>query len=143
MQDTFAFGQGSLAWLERNDLLTRGKMATYIRRGYTAARSHHDSLLVYGPDSSLQGEIKYKPGSQEPFRKVLHAPELFENKNSERVHLASYPNRPWEYETVGSLVQQVITPGAKAMVQEIPSKATWVPILLALWGQHVRWQGRT
>lgn len=44
MQDTFAFGQGSLAWLERNDLLTRGKMATYIRRGYTAAGALHEAI---------------------------------------------------------------------------------------------------
>ena len=27
------FGGGSLAWLQRNGALTRGKMATYIRRG--------------------------------------------------------------------------------------------------------------
>ena len=44
MQDTFAFGQGSLAWLERNDLLTRGKMATFIRRGHTAAAALNEAV---------------------------------------------------------------------------------------------------
>ena len=33
LKDTMEFGGGSLAWLQRNDALTRGKMATYIRRG--------------------------------------------------------------------------------------------------------------
>eukprot|EP00435_Cladocopium_sp_Y103_P050860 s71_g15.t1 len=33
LRDTMEFGQGSLTWLQRNDALTRGKMATYIRRG--------------------------------------------------------------------------------------------------------------
>ena len=33
LKDTMEYGNGSLLWLQRNDLLTRGKMATYIRRG--------------------------------------------------------------------------------------------------------------
>ena len=33
LKDTMEYGHGSLLWLQRNDLLTRGKMATYIRRG--------------------------------------------------------------------------------------------------------------
>ena len=33
LKDTMEFGSGSLLWLQRNDSLTRGKMATYIRRG--------------------------------------------------------------------------------------------------------------
>ena len=33
LKDTMEFGGGSLLWLQRNDSLTRGKMATYIRRG--------------------------------------------------------------------------------------------------------------
>ena len=36
LKDCMEFGSGSLKWLERNDLLTRGKMATYVRRGYPA-----------------------------------------------------------------------------------------------------------
>ena len=34
--------------------------------------------------------------------------------------IASYPNRPWEYETIGSLVEQVqpvISPGPRAMAK--------------------------
>lgn len=94
MQDTFAFGQGSLAWLERNDLLTRGKMATYIRRGYTAARSHHDSLLVYGPDSSLQGEKKYKPGSQDLFAKCFTHLSCFKTRTVNESTLPATPIVP-------------------------------------------------
>lgn len=36
LRDTMEFGSGSLLWLQRNDLLTRGKMATFIRRGQPA-----------------------------------------------------------------------------------------------------------
>ena len=36
LKDTMEFGSGSLLWLQRNDLLTRGKMATYVRRGQPA-----------------------------------------------------------------------------------------------------------
>ncbi|CAJ1330278.1 unnamed protein product, partial [Effrenium voratum] len=33
LKDCVEFGGGSLMWLQRNDILTRGKMATYVRRG--------------------------------------------------------------------------------------------------------------
>eukprot|EP00435_Cladocopium_sp_Y103_P000858 s5581_g1.t1 len=36
LRDTMEYGQGSLIWLQRCDLLTRGKMATYVRRGQPA-----------------------------------------------------------------------------------------------------------
>ena len=38
------FGGGSLLWLNRNDLLTRGKMASGIRRGWTAGKALKDAL---------------------------------------------------------------------------------------------------
>ena len=37
LKDVLEFGGGSLKWLERNDVLTRGKVATYIRRGWPAS----------------------------------------------------------------------------------------------------------
>ena len=37
LQFTMEFGQGSLIWLERNDINARSKMASLIRRGYTGA----------------------------------------------------------------------------------------------------------
>ena len=33
LRDTMEYGQGSMLWFQRNDLLTRGRMATYVRRG--------------------------------------------------------------------------------------------------------------
>eukprot|EP00435_Cladocopium_sp_Y103_P065073 s583_g26.t2 len=33
LRDTMDYGNGGMLWLQRNDLLTRGKMATYVRRG--------------------------------------------------------------------------------------------------------------
>ena len=36
LHSAMEFGQGSRLWLERNDLLTRAKMASYIRHGYNA-----------------------------------------------------------------------------------------------------------
>ena len=38
------FGQGSRLWLERNDLLTRTKMASYIRQGYNAWEALQEAL---------------------------------------------------------------------------------------------------
>lgn len=38
------FGQGSVLWMQRNDVLTRGKMAGCIRRGYTAGSALAESL---------------------------------------------------------------------------------------------------
>ena len=35
-RDTMDYGKGSLLWLQRNDVLTRGKMATLVRRGWPA-----------------------------------------------------------------------------------------------------------
>lgn len=37
LKDVLEFGGGSLRWLERNDVLTRGKMSTYVRRGFPAS----------------------------------------------------------------------------------------------------------
>lgn len=59
---------------------------------------------------------------------VIHYLDSFDLKRLEHMVIsyqgsaviASYPNRPWEYETVGSLVQQVqpvISPGSKAMAK--------------------------
>ena len=36
LRDTMDYGKGSLVWLQRNDVLTRGKMATLVRRGTPA-----------------------------------------------------------------------------------------------------------
>lgn len=44
------FGHGSMAWLARVDLLCRGKMATYIRRGW----SGHQSLKMALQDTHLE-----------------------------------------------------------------------------------------
>ncbi len=44
LKDCMEFGGGSLKWLERNDLFTRGKMAMYVRRGWPASVSLHEAL---------------------------------------------------------------------------------------------------
>ena len=38
------FGQGSLLWLQRNDNLTRAKMATFVRRGWPAQYALAEAL---------------------------------------------------------------------------------------------------
>ena len=44
LRSTMEFGSGSLLWLNRNDLLTRGKMASAIRRGWSAGKALRDAL---------------------------------------------------------------------------------------------------
>ena len=43
------FAQGSLIWLERNDINTRSKMASLIRRSYTGASALEEALRQTGP----------------------------------------------------------------------------------------------
>ena len=50
LKDTMEYGHGSLLWLQRNDLLTRGKMATYIRRGQPGQWALDNAL----PDTHLE-----------------------------------------------------------------------------------------
>lgn len=38
------YGQGSLQWLSRNDMLTRSKMASLVRRGYTGGSALAEAL---------------------------------------------------------------------------------------------------
>lgn len=68
MQDTLTFGQGSLAWLERNDLQTRGKMATYIRRGWTAAAALHEALRESHLDWRAPAAMNHGQDVEPPFR---------------------------------------------------------------------------
>ena len=44
LQFTMEFAQGSLIWLERNDINTRSKMASLIRRGQTGASALEEAL---------------------------------------------------------------------------------------------------
>lgn len=44
LRDCMEYGGGSMAWLQRNDLLTRGKMATYVGRGMPAGAALKRSL---------------------------------------------------------------------------------------------------
>ena len=41
---TVEYGQGQLAWLTRNDTLTRGKMASLIRRGWSGGEALREAL---------------------------------------------------------------------------------------------------
>ena len=44
LRDTMDYGKGSLIWLQRNDVLTRGKMATLVRRGTPAGIALGESV---------------------------------------------------------------------------------------------------
>lgn len=44
LRATMDYGGGSLLWMNRNDLLTRGKMASAIRRGWSAGKALRDAL---------------------------------------------------------------------------------------------------
>ena len=44
IRSTAEVGQGSLQWLSKNDMLTRSKMASLIRRGYTGGSALKEAL---------------------------------------------------------------------------------------------------
>lgn len=44
LRQCMEFGQGSVLWMQRNDVLTRGKMAGLIRRGYTGGSALAEAL---------------------------------------------------------------------------------------------------
>lgn len=44
LRDCMEYGSGSLTWYQRNDQLTRAKMATYVRRGYPAQTALVEAL---------------------------------------------------------------------------------------------------
>ncbi|CAE7251191.1 unnamed protein product, partial [Symbiodinium sp. KB8] len=44
LRDTVQFGGGSLAWLQKNDTLTRGLMASKVHRGWSAGQSLREAL---------------------------------------------------------------------------------------------------
>ena len=83
LKDTMEFGGGSMKWLERNDILTRGKMATLVRRGYPAQIALHEALrerhiewrspalqpLLETPEASRR-----RPRSPEPSGEIPAAP---------------------------------------------------------------------
>jgi len=44
LRSTMEYGGGSLLWLSKNDMLTRGKMASLIRRGWSGSQSLKEAL---------------------------------------------------------------------------------------------------
>jgi len=72
------YGQGSLWWFQRNDQLTRGKVSSLVRRGYTIASAlpealHNTHLEWRSPSLSpvLQDE---KPNKRAPKREAETPP---------------------------------------------------------------------
>ena len=59
-----------------------------------APRSHHDSLQVFGPDGSLKGEIKYKPGSRDLFAKCFTHPNCFKTRTVNESARNPFQGRP-------------------------------------------------
>lgn len=44
LRDAMSYGHGSVAWLFHNDMMTRGKVASKVRRGYLAGHALRESL---------------------------------------------------------------------------------------------------
>ena len=64
LRDTMDYGKGSLVWLQRNDVLTRGKMATLVRRGTPAGVALGEAVR----------EVGDRPPSSRPWRAHTHLP---------------------------------------------------------------------
>ena len=81
LKETMEFGRGSLAWLQRNDLLTRGKMATLVRRGYPAGVALTDAVReahIEWRSPSIQPPLESP--STPPQKRPLDEPPTLEPK---------------------------------------------------------------
>ena len=66
---TIEYGQGSLLWLQRNDILTRSKMAAYVRRGYTGASWRSPALQgSWTPEATSKPRVAAEPSEPPPKR---------------------------------------------------------------------------
>eukprot|EP00435_Cladocopium_sp_Y103_P025477 s1719_g6.t1 len=69
LRSTAEIGQGSLQWMSRNDLLTRSKMASLIRRGYTGGSALEEALKqthIEWRSPALQSSGSLKTGRSAP-----------------------------------------------------------------------------
>ena len=74
------YGQGSLWWLQRNDQLTRGKVASLVRRGYTIASAlpealHNTHLEWRSPSLAPSLNEERQPKVRAPKREADPPPE--------------------------------------------------------------------
>ena len=73
MRCTVEFGQGSLMWYQRNDMLTRSKMAALIRRGYVGSSALTEALKqchLEWHSPALQASWYPEPGKTPSQRKA-------------------------------------------------------------------------
>eukprot|EP00435_Cladocopium_sp_Y103_P041729 s412_g11.t1 len=78
MRCTVEYGQGSLAWYQRNDMLTRSKMAALIRRGYVGSSALAEALKqthLEWRSPALQGSWYPESGSSAPAPRKQPVPE--------------------------------------------------------------------
>lgn len=78
LRSTAEVGQGSLQWLSRNDMLTRSKMASLIRRGYTGGsalkEALHQTHLEWRSPALQHSGSAAKPGRSAPVPEPEHSP---------------------------------------------------------------------
>ena len=89
LRNCMEFGGGSLAWYERNGKLTRGKMASLVRRGDNACTAQAAALqethLELPPARVLASEVS----TPEPKRRLPDMPELATPARAARVQTVS------------------------------------------------------
>ena len=102
LRDAMSYGQGSVQWLQHNDLLTRGKMASKIRRGYSAGRALTEALsechLEWRSPSVGQPLDATTPPKKRPLPADVPSPPPGANRRyAERwgSHLQVLQRQPW------------------------------------------------
>ena len=66
LRDTMDYGKGSLVWLQRNDVLARGKMATLVRRGTPAGVALGEAVR--------EAHLEWRSRSIQPAMESPHTP---------------------------------------------------------------------
>ena len=82
LRDCMDYGSGSLIWISRSDVLTRGKMASYVRRGYPASvalkQAWKDCHLEWRAPIAVPAVRTGSPAGASPAKRKLADPPAAE-----------------------------------------------------------------
>ena len=105
LREAMSYGAGSLAWLERVDTLTRGRMASLVRRGWSAGlalkEARRESYLDWRSPSLVESQCDGAPLPKRRQDPLTESPAKVARPQVRTVSTAKGGKRlckPWNYE---------------------------------------------